>query len=120
MDWFDRRIVEYVLMWAPYGRLPDEDVFPRFGMTGHQFGVRFTAIVSTLTSTDGDLDDLDRALIARARAVAPPPTERDPRARKRGSAALGGPIGAYLKLCPRSKNCIPTSTRKHNPRGQSQ
>ncbi|MDT5171533.1 MAG: hypothetical protein QOD02_4883, partial [Mycobacterium sp.] len=41
MDWFDRRIVEYVLMWAPYGRLPDEDVFPEFGMTGHQLWVRF-------------------------------------------------------------------------------
>jgi hypothetical protein len=72
MDWFDRRIVKYVLMWAPYGRPPDEDVFPEFGMTGHQLWVRFTAIVSNLTSRDGDLDELDRALIARARTVAPP------------------------------------------------
>ena len=71
MDWFDRRIVEYVLMWAPYGRLPDEDVFPEFGMNGHQLWARFTAIVSNLTACEGDLDDLDRTLIIRARAVAP-------------------------------------------------
>jgi hypothetical protein len=63
-------------MWAPYGRLPDEDVFPEFGMTGRQLRVRFTAIVSTLTSSEGDLDDLDRALVARARAVALPATTR--------------------------------------------
>jgi hypothetical protein len=68
--------VEYVLMWAPYGRLPDEDVFPEFGMTGHQLWVRFTAIVSALTSRESDLDDLDRALVARARAVAPPTVRR--------------------------------------------
>jgi hypothetical protein len=68
MDWFDRRIVEYVLMWAPFGRLPDEDVFPEFGMTGHQLWARFIK----LTSGDGDHDDLDQALIVRARAVAPP------------------------------------------------
>ena len=66
MDWFDRRIVEYVLMWAPYGRLPDEDVFAEFGMTGHQLWVRFTAIVSNLTSSDEALDELDRALLVRA------------------------------------------------------
>jgi hypothetical protein len=54
-------------MWAPYGRLPDEDVFPEFGMTGHQLWVRFTAIVSNPTSRDGDLDELDRALVVRAR-----------------------------------------------------
>ena len=76
MDWFDRRIVEYVLMWAPYGRLPDEDVFPEFGMTGQQLCVRFTAIVSYLTSRDGDLNELDRSLIARARTVAPPARRR--------------------------------------------
>jgi hypothetical protein len=67
MDWFDRRIVQYVLRWAPYGRLPDEDVFPEFGMDGHQLWVRYTAIVSKLTSCDRDLDDLDRALVVRAR-----------------------------------------------------
>jgi hypothetical protein len=89
MDWFDRRIVNYVLMWAPYGRLPDEDVFPEFGMTAHQLWVRFTVVVSNLTSRDGDLDERDRALIARARTVAPPPLrlkrERDQHGRNRRS-----------------------------------
>jgi hypothetical protein len=85
MDWFDRRIVEYVLMWAPYGRLPDEDVFPEFGMTGHQLWVRFTAIVSNPTSRDGDLDELDRALVIRARAVAPPAVIRLSSSRRGGA-----------------------------------
>jgi hypothetical protein len=76
MDWFDRRIVEYVLMWAPYGRLPDEDVFPEFGMDGRQLWVRYTAIVSKLISCERDLDDLDRALVVRVRAVAPPTARR--------------------------------------------
>lgn len=70
MDWFDRRIVEYVLMWAPYGRLLDEDVFPKFGMGALPLWARFAAIVSK-SSRAGDLDDLDRALVARARNVAP-------------------------------------------------
>ena len=26
MDWFDRKIVEYVVMWAPHGGVHDEDV----------------------------------------------------------------------------------------------
>jgi hypothetical protein len=26
MDWFDRKIVEYVVMWVPYGGVHDEDV----------------------------------------------------------------------------------------------
>jgi hypothetical protein len=85
MDWFDRRIVEYVLRWAPYGRLPDEDVFPEFGMTGHQLWVRFTAIVSNPTSRDGDLDELDRALVIRARAVAPPAVIRLSSSRRGGA-----------------------------------
>lgn len=67
MDWFDRKIVEYVLLWAPYGRLYDEDVFPEFGMDAHQLYERFSRVVSRMASRPTDLDDLDRALVDRAR-----------------------------------------------------
>lgn len=78
MDWFDRRIVEYVLTWAPYGRRMDEDVFPTFEMAPRQLWARFTAIVTTLTASAGDLNDCHRALVARARDMAPPvATRRD-------------------------------------------
>ncbi|MCW2688367.1 MAG: hypothetical protein JWR37_3257 [Mycobacterium sp.] len=78
MDWFDRKIVEYVLMWAPYGHLHDEDVFPEFGMGARQLHKRFATIISTLTSRAGDLDDLDRALVARAHhlSISPRPDRR--------------------------------------------
>jgi hypothetical protein len=67
MDWFDRKLVEYVLRWAPYGRLRDEDVFPEFGMATYQVYERFSRIVSMTVSRATDLDDLDRALVDRAR-----------------------------------------------------
>ncbi|MDT5075792.1 MAG: polymerase sigma-70 factor, subfamily [Mycobacterium sp.] len=67
MDWFDRKIVEYVLLWAPYGRLHDEDVFPEFGMGAYQLYERFSRITSTMASRAAYLDDLDRALVDRAR-----------------------------------------------------
>jgi hypothetical protein len=66
MDWFERRIVQYVLMWAPYGLLPEDDVFPTFGMTGPELMARFAGIVSAATPPDRDLDDSDRALLDRA------------------------------------------------------
>ena len=27
MDWFDRKVLHYVLFWAPAGGMDDEDVF---------------------------------------------------------------------------------------------
>ena len=32
IDWFDRKVLHYVLFWAPAGGMDDEDVFPEFGM----------------------------------------------------------------------------------------
>src|ERR1700736_5253230 len=66
MDWFDRRVVEYVVLWAPYGRLHDEDVFPEFGMGVRQLRTRFDVIVARLTDRAAELDELDRALVAQA------------------------------------------------------
>jgi hypothetical protein len=69
MDWFDRKVVEYVVLWAPYGPLRNEDVFPQFGMGVRQLRLRFDAIVAGLADRVADLDELDRALVAQAREL---------------------------------------------------
>ena len=69
MDWFDRKVVEYVVLWAPYGPMHDEDVFPEFGMGARQLRTRFDVIVARLTDRAADLDELDRTLMAQACAL---------------------------------------------------
>jgi hypothetical protein len=67
MDWFDRKVVEYVVLWAPYGPLRNEDVFPEFGMDVRQLRTRFDDIVASLTGrAAAELDELDRALLTQA------------------------------------------------------
>ena len=49
MDWFDRKVLLYVLFWASAGGMDDEDVFPEFGMRVDQLNERFNSIVSTMS-----------------------------------------------------------------------
>ena len=67
MDWFDRKVLHYVLFWAPAGGMDDEDVFPEFGMRVDQLNERFNSIISTLSGCSNNIDDTDRDLLARAR-----------------------------------------------------
>jgi hypothetical protein len=71
MEWFDRKIVEYVITWAPYGPLRDEEVFPEFGMGVWQLRSRFSAIVTKLAAR-ADLDEVDRTMVARVGKLSPP------------------------------------------------
>ena len=82
MDWFDRKVLEYVLLWAPCGTMFDEDVFPEFGMRVDQLNERFNAIITTLSARAGELDYLDRDLLARARRhqLSGPAMRQDPTA----------------------------------------
>jgi hypothetical protein len=72
MEWFDRKIVEYVITWVPYGPLRDEEVFPEFGMGVRKLCSRFNAIVAKLAAAAADLDEVDRTLMIRARELALP------------------------------------------------
>lgn len=78
MDWYDRRIIEFVVRWAPFGGPPDDDLLPRFGLTRRQFAERFKYIVSA--KEEPTLADSDRELLAEARqlltAVPKEPTNR--------------------------------------------
>ena len=67
MDWFDRKVLHYVLFWAPAGGMDDEDVFPEFGMRVDQLNERFDSIISTLSGRGNNIGDSDRDLLARAR-----------------------------------------------------
>ena len=69
LDWFDRKVLQYVLFWAPFGDMDDEDVFPEFGMRVDQLNERFDSIVSTLSGRSSNFDDGDRDLPARARRL---------------------------------------------------
>lgn len=68
IDQFDWAIIEFVLMWAPYGGAGEEEIFPEFGMNKARFLERFAAIVRALSSVDRALlDESQRAVLGRAR-----------------------------------------------------
>jgi hypothetical protein len=47
-----------MLWWGPFGGLPEEDVFPRFGMNASQLADRFAYIVAALNTCTDRLDPL--------------------------------------------------------------
>jgi RNA polymerase sigma-70 factor (ECF subfamily) len=69
LDWFDREIVRYVLLWAPHGEMWDEDVYPRFGMTVERLVDRFHRIIDTSVPRLGRLVKSDRELLDNARQL---------------------------------------------------
>jgi RNA polymerase sigma-70 factor, ECF subfamily len=69
LDWFDREIVRYILLWAPYGEARYEDVYPTFGMTVEQLVDRFHRIIDTSVSPLGSLNTPDRELLDKARQL---------------------------------------------------
>jgi hypothetical protein len=68
MDRFDRRILQFVLAWAPYVGPSDDDVFPEFGITADELRSRFLRIVASQAKCVRDLENADRVLLARASA----------------------------------------------------
>jgi RNA polymerase sigma-70 factor (ECF subfamily) len=69
LDWFDREIVRYVLLWAPNGEGWGEDVYPTFGMTVEQLLERFHRIIDTSVPRLGRLAKSDRELLDKARQL---------------------------------------------------
>jgi hypothetical protein len=69
LDWFDREIVRYVLLWAPYGEVWDEDVYPTFGMTVEELVDRFHRIIDTSVPLLGRVAKSDRELLDKARQL---------------------------------------------------
>lgn len=64
MDWYERQIMQFVLRWIPFGGPPDDEMFPRFGLTPSEFRSRFREIVSKLNRNKHTLGEKDRELLA--------------------------------------------------------
>jgi hypothetical protein len=69
MDWFDRRIVQYMLHWQPFGGPPEEEVLPRFGMSLPQLNRRFDRIVKRMEVQREALRSEDVALLSAVNRV---------------------------------------------------
>jgi len=69
LNWFDREIVSYVLLWGPHGETCVEDVYPTFGMTVEQLIDRFHRIIDTSAPGLDRLAESDRELLDRARQL---------------------------------------------------
>jgi RNA polymerase sigma-70 factor, ECF subfamily len=69
LDWFDREIVHYVLLWAPHGEMWDEDVYPAFGMTVEQLVDRFHRIIDTSVPRLGCVAKSDCELLDKGRQL---------------------------------------------------
>jgi RNA polymerase sigma-70 factor, ECF subfamily len=63
LDWFEREILRFVLVWAPHGKLWDEDVFPMFGMRVDQLLDRSRSIVAALVPRLDHVAQSDRELL---------------------------------------------------------
>ena len=69
MDWFDRRIVQYMLCWHPFGGPPEDEVLPGFGMSLPQLNRRFSRIVKSMESHRDSLHTEDAALLTAVNRV---------------------------------------------------
>jgi len=66
LDWYDRRILEYVLRWAPYSGPPADEAFVQFGLNPDELGRRFCAVVDAFARELESLERSDRELLDRA------------------------------------------------------
>ncbi|MEE6169532.1 MULTISPECIES: hypothetical protein [unclassified Mycolicibacterium] len=70
LDWFDRKIIEFILAWAPYDGPSDDEAFPEFGMRAVDLKARFVEIIAMQTLLTHVMGSDDRALLQRAQAHA--------------------------------------------------
>ncbi len=71
MNKFHRTMVDYVLLWKPFGGPPDDEIFPQFGLTPGQLRRRFRAIVQRMVAVEHQLDESDRERLAAVRRAYP-------------------------------------------------
>ncbi len=71
MDSFERQLVQFVVLWAPFGGPPAEEMLPSFGLSPPLLARRFNQIVSDLAQTTACLNEDDAHLLAEARRAMP-------------------------------------------------
>ena len=68
MESFDRHLLQFVLMWTPFGGPTDADTFRGSGCAAWSVHDRFIAITTSVGSQLSSLDDDDADLVRRAQA----------------------------------------------------
>lgn len=63
-DDFDRAMIEFVLLWAPFGAPPSDEILPRFGILSYELPERIRQIGHRCRS--GNVGAADRTQIIRA------------------------------------------------------
>lgn len=78
----ERVLVDFALMWAPYGGSPPEDLFVTFGVTSKAFVEMVESILTTSDSDQSQAPEMkSRLLDDLVRAWRPMRSTRKPRAR---------------------------------------
>jgi len=76
---YERALMHYAILWAPYGGPPPDETLPIFGILSYELPERIREIAHRTASND--LVAEDRALLARALAACPTETTPPPRVR---------------------------------------
>lgn len=63
---FDRALLEWIVVWAPYGGAPEDETFPEFGLSDRQLADRVALLVSD-RHAGGLSVEADRILVSRVR-----------------------------------------------------
>lgn len=64
LDDFDRAMIEFVLLWVPYGGPPVDEILPRFGILGYELPDRIREIAARCLG--GNVSVRDRSRIIEA------------------------------------------------------
>ncbi len=68
---FDRSLIDYVLLWTPFGGPPEDEVFPQFGFRRAQLERRFCRIMLRMVADENVLTESDRELLGAVRRAYP-------------------------------------------------
>jgi hypothetical protein len=102
MDWFDRRILEFAVRWARYGGVPEDEIFPKFGIHPSDFCLRVGQTIDTTPTETALLTAQARLLLVGARA----------------NSRLGRPLVSFLDSAPNASATLGGAVdRRTLPRG---
>jgi hypothetical protein len=76
---YERALMHYAILWAPYGGPPPDETLPIFGILSYELPERIREIAHRTASND--LVAEDRVLLARALAACPTETTPPPSVR---------------------------------------
>lgn len=64
LDDFDRAMIEFILLWVPYGGPPVDEILPRFGILSYELPGRIDEIASRCLGGNVSVEDRSRIIEA--------------------------------------------------------